>query len=189
MLLLRVGMTCSIARSLTAPAPRPVQPPVPDPWRWPSFDTALTHHGRVHRVDELVPTLLRTTLRLFRGDVAALSMFDFRAQRFRIVGVVSADARWSEWRSLMCRVPTELAPTPHAPVRDVLVLPDDDPTHAFVTLLGAHRAIYVTLGARTLPIGAVHVIRRAAQPFAASDRKLALRIADRATTALNAIYG
>ncbi|MBI3770331.1 MAG: GAF domain-containing protein [Deltaproteobacteria bacterium] len=156
---------------------------------WASRGALTADFARVRRSEELLPCILQASLRLLHGDIAALSLYDPHGHRCRLMGVASADAHWSEWRSLVCRVPPEFAPTPHAVVRSVVVLPGDDPQHPFALLLAqaSSAAVYVALfdedGAA---IGTLHVVRRATHPFDERDRSLARSIGDHATSALMA---
>jgi GAF domain-containing protein len=159
---------------------------------WAPLGTLTADFARVRRSEELLPHILQASLRLLHGDVAALSLYDPHGHRYRLVGVASADAHWSEWRSLVCRVPPEFAPAPHAVTRSIVVLPDDDPQHPFALLLARATsvAVYIALidedGAA---IGTLHAVRRAMRPFDEHDRHLARGIADHATLALMAACG
>ncbi|MBI3767603.1 MAG: GAF domain-containing protein [Deltaproteobacteria bacterium] len=156
---------------------------------WASLGTLTADFARVRRSEKLLPRILQASLLLLCGDVAALSLYDPHGHRYRLMGVASVDAHWSGWRSLVCRVPPEFAPAPHAVARSIVVLPDDDPQHPFALPLAqaTSAAVYVALfdedGAA---IGTLHVVRRATDPFDERDRRLARSLADRATLALMA---
>lgn len=145
--------------------------------------------ARVRCSEELVPRILDGTLRLLRGDVAALSLYEPQSHRYRIMGVASADRHWSEWRSLVCRVPPEVVAESRGLARRVVVLPDDDPQHPFAPLLAraTSAAVYAALRDEDgVAIGTLHVVRRAARSFDNRERRLACCIANRATRALMA---
>jgi len=145
----------------------------------------------VKRSEELLPRILQVSLRLLRGDVVALSLYDARSHRYRLMGVASADARWSEWRSLVCRVPPDFAVSPDSgashSIAGVTVLPNDDRQHPFASLFarGGSTAVYAALyDPDGGSIGTLHVVRQAACPFDERERRLARSIADHATLAL-----
>jgi len=135
------------------------------------------------RAESALPHILRTSLRLLRADVAALSLYDPHRHRCRLVGVASADARWSESRSVISRLPPEFAAEPNSISGGVVVLPDDDSQHPVAALLARSGsvAVYVVLREEECgAIGILHVIRRPTPAFDARDRRLARCIADNA---------
>ncbi len=147
----------------------------------PTTDLASLRHGH-----ELTPRILQGCLRLLQGCFAALSLYDRRGHRFRLVAVASADEHWSAWRSLLWRVPPELAPDPYTASCRVLVLPDDDPQHPFATLLArmTDTAVYVALGDSSATIGALHVVRPGVGSIQMEHRRLARDIGSCATAAI-----
>jgi hypothetical protein len=121
-----------------------------------------------------------------QGYFAALSLYDRRGHRFRLVAVASADEHWSTWRSLLCGVPLELAPDPYTTSRRVLVLPDDDPQHPLASLLAQMMgtAVYVALGDADTTVGTLHVVRPGIGSIQTEHRRLASDIGNCATAAI-----
>src|SRR6266404_2073800 len=136
--------------------------------------------------EQVLPGILRGTLELLRGELAAISFHEARGNRHRVVGVATADRRWSEWRSLACRVPSEFAPRRCTVRSSVMMLPDDDPLHPFAILLARNHntTLYVTLFDARETIETLHIVRPSALQFLPRDRRLARTVADRAGVAL-----
>jgi len=181
-------MQC-LSNNSAAAFPPPFVVPAPEgAWAWTSLGSLAAELARVQCSEELLPHILRGSLRVLRGDIAAMSLYDSCSHRYRLMGVASADARWSEWRSLVCRLPPEFAAAPQA-ASGVLVLPDDDPHHPFAALLtrATSAAVYVALHHDDRVFGTLHVVRPAKLPFGAGDRRQARGIGDHAALALTTV--
>jgi hypothetical protein len=136
--------------------------------------------------DVVVPAILRGALRLLHAEVAALSLYDSRSERHHAIAVASTDGHWSSSRSLAAKVPPDFPGTAPQRTDDPLVLPDDEPAHPFAALLAtvSSTALYVALAYEDAIVGTLHVVRPAALPFAAEERRLARAAADHAILAL-----
>jgi len=135
--------------------------------------------------EHIVAVVLERASAALRADAAALSLYDARCRRYRVIAVATADGRVAPWLAPACEIP----PGFPRDAQDLVVLPDDDREGPLARrLVDAESTVaYVALSFADDVIGTLHVARAAVLPFTLRERELVHTIAAHAIAALTAV--
>jgi len=138
--------------------------------------------------EQLVAGVLDGAVASLRADAVALSLYDPRCRRYRVIAVATADDRRAPWLALACDVPPGF-PSSRGDATDLLVLPEDDRDGPLARRLAEveSTAAYVALAHAGEVIGTLHVARPAPLPFTLRERDLVRTTAEHAIAALTAV--
>ena len=171
-------------------------------WRERSLLAAVPDLPTRATPERMMTAILKRTIALLHATSGALSLYDPQMDRYRLIAVVGDEAASDGcacWSKVFQQMPGRFAwsdgtvlgggPSMDAGPDDVVVLPDDDPEHPVSVALAADATttLYVALRYEDELTGAIEVIRPAARPFIAADRRVASSIARHAAVAVSGV--